>query len=57
MNIDKLKKSKVPCTICSKELTKQYMKNHMDKVHIDKDRLKAVSAKKRRTDYDKGPDE
>ena len=43
---DKLKESKVRCTICSKELTKQYMKKHMDKVHMDKDRLKAAAVNK-----------
>ena len=43
--IDKLKEPKVPCTICSKELTKKYMKNHMDKIHIDKDHQK-VAAKR-----------
>ena len=43
--VDKLKEPKVPCTICSKELTKKYMKNHMDKIHIDKDHQK-VAAKR-----------
>ena len=45
-NIDKPKEPKVPCTICSKELTKKYMKDHMNKIHIDKDHQKVAASKR-----------
>ena len=44
-NNDKLKEPKVTCTICSKELTRKYIKKPME-IHNDKDHLKAVAAKK-----------